>query len=58
MVKKCQLVLADEPTGSLDKENAAIVMSLLKKMNEMGKTIVLVTHDEAIKKQGRRLVEL
>lgn len=58
MIKKCDIILADEPTGSLDKKNAKQVMDILKKMNEDGKTIVLVTHDEEIKKNGKRVIEL
>ncbi|MFJ5766857.1 ATP-binding cassette domain-containing protein [Lysinibacillus sp. NPDC093210] len=58
MIKKCDIILADEPTGSLDKANADVVMSILKNMNEDGKTIILVTHDEDIKKRGERIVEI
>lgn len=48
MLKKCDLILADEPTGSLDKENAKIVIDSLKEFNKSGKTIILVTHDERL----------
>lgn len=58
LIKKCEIILADEPTGSLDEENAAIIVKLLKDINAMGKTVVLVTHDEKIKKCGDRIVEL
>lgn len=58
MLKKCDIILADEPTGSLDATNAAIVMNILRDLNEQGKTIVLVTHDEEIKKQGSLVVNL
>lgn len=58
MIKKCSVILADEPTGSLDKRNADIVMDILKQLNEDGKTVVIVTHDEDIKKRGDRVVEL
>lgn len=58
MIKKCDIVLADEPTGSLDKENAKMVVDNLKYLNEMGKTIILVTHDEEIKNIGKRIVSL
>lgn len=58
LIKKCSLVLADEPTGSLDRENAAVVVSILKILNKMGKTIILVTHDEELKKVGDRVIEL
>lgn len=58
MLKKCDIILADEPTGSLDKKNAEEVMNILKELNKKGKTIILVTHDEDIKKQGNRVVNL
>ena len=46
MLKKCSIILADEPTGSLDKENGIKVFEILKSMNtEQNKTIVVVTHD-------------
>ena len=58
MLKKCDVILADEPTGSLDKNNAEAVLNILKQLNEQGKTIILVTHDEGIIKQGNRVVNL
>ncbi|GLB61478.1 ATP-binding cassette domain-containing protein [Cytobacillus sp. NCCP-133] len=58
MLKKCEIILADEPTGSLDKDNAETVLNILKQLNKQGKTIILVTHDEEIKKQGSRVVNL
>ncbi|WP_058953092.1 ATP-binding cassette domain-containing protein [Clostridium tyrobutyricum] len=58
MLKKCDIILADEPTGSLDKKNAESVLDILKQLNKQGKTIILVTHDENIKKQGNRVVNL
>lgn len=58
MIKKCDIILADEPTGSLDKANTEVVMSILKNMHALGKTIILVTHDEDIKKRGERIVEI
>lgn len=42
------VILADEPTGSLDAQTGRIVMQLIKKMHENGKTIILVTHDSDI----------
>lgn len=44
MMKQCSLILADEPTGSLDPNNAAQVMEILKSFSEMGKTVIMVTH--------------
>ncbi len=56
LIKKCSIILADEPTGSLDKNNAESVLSLLDGLNRDGKTIVLVTHDEKIKQSGRKVI--
>ncbi|MEG0308748.1 MAG: ATP-binding cassette domain-containing protein [Clostridium sp.] len=58
MLKKCDVILADEPTGSLDKKNAEDVLNILKQLNKQGKTIILVTHDEDIKKQGNKVINL
>lgn len=43
-------ILADEPTGNLDKENEEIVFKMLKKLTEENKAIVIVSHNEEIKK--------
>ena len=58
ILKPSQLLLADEPTGSLDINNARIVMRILLELNRQGKTVVLVTHDETIKKMAGRIIEL
>ena len=57
-LKRCQLVLADEPTGSLDRKNGKLVMDLLRRMKEEGKTVILVTHDESWIQPGDRTIEL
>nr|WP_231563767.1 ABC transporter ATP-binding protein [Anoxybacillus sp. KU2-6(11)] len=46
MVAETNIVLADEPTGSLDRQNGEKVMELLQQMNEEGKCIIVITHDE------------
>lgn len=54
MLKKCILILADEPTGSLDLENAQVVIDALRALNRKGKTVILVTHDlHSIPKEAR-----
>lgn len=58
MVKKCDIILADEPTGSLDRKNAEKVIELLQKLNNSGKTIVMVTHDEMYQNIGTRHIEI
>lgn len=51
------VILADEPTGSLDKKNRNIVMNLLKKLNRIYNiTILMVTHDEELAKQCDRIL--
>jgi cell division transport system ATP-binding protein len=53
------LILADEPTGNLDREISDYVMQLFEKMNKAGSTIIIASHDESIYKQSRhRKVEL
>ncbi len=46
ILRDSEIILADEPTGSLDKKNGAIIMSLLKELHMQGKTIIMVSHDE------------
>ena len=58
MLKKCDIILADEPTGSLDEQNADRVMEILHSINQMGKTVILVTHSPKIIEQERIVVKL
>lgn len=53
------LIVADEPTGDLDRQSAADILALLTRLNnELGTTIVMVTHDAHAAKTARRLVYL
>lgn len=54
--KQCSLILADEPTGSLDKENATEVLKILRQLNSQKRTVILVTHDSEIKRQCDRII--
>jgi len=58
LLKPSELILADEPTGSLDEENRNEIIQLLKKMNEAGKTILIVTHDPYVAEQCERVIAL
>lgn len=59
LYKKCSIILADEPTGSLDKKNTQIVMELLKDLNKnQKKTIVMVTHDETLLNEADRVIKI
>ncbi len=58
LLKKCDIILADEPTGSLDSNNADAVLNILHKMNEQGRTVIVVTHSEKIIKSEKKVVLL
>jgi lipoprotein-releasing system ATP-binding protein len=59
LINKPELVLADEPTGSLDRENSARVMTLLREINQSDKTTFLIsTHDPEIAKQCDRQINV
>ena len=58
ILKPSQLLLADEPTGSLDSENRDLVLNFLLDMNKEGKTVIIVTHDAYVAQQCHRVIEL
>ncbi len=58
ILQESNLILADEPTGSLDEENRNFVISVLKKLNDGGKTIIIVTHDSYVGSQCERIVNI
>ncbi|MDR0382304.1 MAG: ABC transporter ATP-binding protein [Oscillospiraceae bacterium] len=48
VIKKPLILLADEPTGSLDEENEAIILDVFQELQKEGITIIITTHDEAV----------
>lgn len=50
LVNDPKIILADEPTGTLDSKNASLIMYVFKEFNNSGKTIILVTHDNDVAK--------
>ena len=58
LVTDPDLILADEPTGNLDKNSGSEVMRILFSLNKVGKTIILITHDENIAKQAQRIIRI
>ena len=56
LVSGANIILADEPTGALDNKNGIELMKILKELNELGKTIVLVTHDVEIAKNAKKII--
>jgi macrolide transport system ATP-binding/permease protein len=52
------IIFADEPTGNLDSKSKEEIISILKKLNQMGKTVVLVTHESEIAAQAGRVIQM
>lgn len=58
LIKKSNIILADEPTGSLDEKNAILVMEILKKLNDDGKIVIVVTHSNMVASYAERVIQL
>tara|TARA_B100001057_G_scaffold500020_1_gene613007 strand:- start:1283 stop:1960 length:678 start_codon:yes stop_codon:yes gene_type:complete len=58
LVNKPSILFADEPTGNLDSQTGEDVMNLFKNLNDAGQTIILITHEEDIAKQSRRIIHI
>jgi putative ABC transport system ATP-binding protein len=57
-LRSFDLVLADEPTGSLDEKNRDGIMDILKQLNELGKTVIIVSHDKYVMNCAKRMEAL
>jgi putative ABC transport system ATP-binding protein len=58
LVTNPALILADEPTGNLDRRSGLEVMSILQSLNREGRTVVLITHDQNIAEHAKRILIL
>ena len=58
LIKSPSLILADEPTGALDSRTSRDVLNFLKELNEEGNTIVIITHDNSIAVEAKRVIQI
>lgn len=58
LVTDPELILADEPTGNLDKASSEGLMDLFQKLNDDGRTVVVITHDEILAQRAKRVVHI
>jgi putative ABC transport system ATP-binding protein len=58
LVNNPSILLADEPTGNLDQENGRRVLELIRKLQEQGMTVIMVTHNPDIAGMGDRIIEI
>lgn len=52
------LILADEPTGNLDSASSKEILGILQRLNELGRTVVLITHDNSVAQQAKRIIRI
>lgn len=58
LVSNPPIILADEPTGNLDSKSGAEIMKIMQKLNEDGNTIILITHDNSVAMQAKRVIRI
>lgn len=58
LMADCDIIYADEPTGALDEENTKNVMDILKYVNDKGRTVVVITHDNKVAEYADRVLTL
>ena len=58
IVMKPALILADEPTGNLDSRSSKEILEILKNLHKDGRTVILITHDNDIAAQAKRVIRI
>lgn len=58
LINEPEILLADEPTGNLDSDNAKIIIDIFKKLNEDGLTVIVITHNTELAREFRNIIHL
>lgn len=58
MINQPSILLADEPTGNLDSKSSVEILSIFEKLNQQGRTVVIVTHDANVAHHTQRLIQI
>jgi len=58
LINDPDIILADEPTGNLDSQNTAEILEIFSHLHKEGRTIIVVTHDQAVAEHAQRILEL
>jgi len=58
LVNNPEIILADEPTGNLDQATGKAVLETFKRLNDLGKTIILITHDMYVAKHASKIIQI
>ncbi len=58
LVNEPLIILADEPTGNLDSKSKEEIIAILKKLNQAGKTVIIVTHEKEVAEHARRIIQM
>lgn len=58
IASKPPIILADEPTGNLDSASGEIILAAMQKLNEIGKTVILITHDDKVANMAKRRIRI
>ncbi|MBU1086801.1 MAG: ABC transporter permease [Candidatus Omnitrophica bacterium] len=58
LINDPMIIFADEPTGNLDTKSEEEIMKILKKLNDQGKTIIMVTHEREVAEQAKRIITM
>lgn len=58
LVTNPSIILADEPTGNLDRRSGIEVLAIFRQLNREGRTVIMVTHDETVAEHANRIIQL